>query len=208
MPRHASVATVIEKNKIAGDFAFVALLEVQIRDPQNGSLIETLRYARNEEEITYEGESWQPANFDLSFGQSAKDAPRVRLSVRDYTGAIMSRIEAENGGLGFELRVLIVNAGDLSQPTEIDETFFVLGVTSKNFTVEFTLGARNPLNARFPRRLQMRDRCAWRYKGDECGYSGPLTSCDYSLNGPNGCRAHANETRFGGFPGLRPRNFG
>jgi hypothetical protein len=32
--------------------------------------------------------------------------------------------------------------------------------------------------------------------------SGGLPACDYTLDGPNGCRAHMNTLNFGGFPSL------
>jgi hypothetical protein len=38
-----------------------------------------------------------------------------------------------------------------------------------------------------------------RYKGAQCGYAGALASCDGTFNGPNGCVAHANQARYGGF---------
>lgn len=205
MPRHASVATVIEKNRIASAVAFVALLEVYVKD-NIGTVVETLRYARNSENISFQGHEYLAGNFSVEMESTTGETPQVRLSVVDITKAVQSKIEQYSGGIGFEIRVMIVNTGNMTQPAEIDETFFVLGASTKNYNVDFTLGSRNPTLIRFPRRLQLRDRCSWRYKGPECGYSGPLPSCDYSLNGQNGCQAHQNTLRFGGFPGLRPRN--
>lgn len=205
MPRHLSIGTVIEKNKIAGDYAFLELLEVTVKDAA-GVTLDTLRYVKNTEAITYQGNVYEPGAFDLEIENGNEETTRVRLMAYDFTQALQNEIEKYDGGVGFTIRLMIVNSGDLSQPADIDETFTVLGTSCKSFTVDFTLGARNPLLIRFPKRLQMRDRCSWRYKGQECGYAGPIPSCDYSLNGPNGCRAHNNERRFGGFPGLRPRN--
>jgi len=37
---------------------------------------------------------------------------------------------------------------------------------------------------------------------------GAIVDCDKSPDGPNGCRAHSNETRFGGFPGNPPSGAG
>ena len=205
MPRHVSIGTVIEKNKVAGDFAFLELLEVTVKDA-NGAVLAVYRYVKNTEEIVYLGNTYEPGAFDLEIENGADEGTRVRLLAYDFTKVLQTEIESYDGGVGFEVRLMVVNAGDLSQPADIDETFTVLGTTCKAYTVDFTLGSRNPLLIRFPRRIQMRDRCSWRYKGQECGYAGALPSCDYSLNGANGCRAHNNERRFGGFSGLRPRN--
>ena len=54
---------------------------------------------------------------------------------------------------------------------------------------------------RLPRRSYRRDRCSWIYKNSTtCQYAGLLPSCDKAFEGPNGCRAHDNTLRFGGFP--------
>ncbi|MFP3422090.1 hypothetical protein R0K19_22225, partial [Bacillus sp. SIMBA_161] len=73
---------------------------------------------------------------------------------------------------------------------------------SQDYTLSFVLGMENPLSLRLPRRMQRRDRCQWQYKGPECKYTGGLKSCDYSLQGPNGCSAHNNEENYAGFPGI------
>ncbi|CDT54306.1 Putative Phage-related protein-like (fragment) [Vibrio coralliirubri] len=82
------------------------------------------------------------------------------------------------------------------------ETFQVTGASAKNYEVSWTLGAMDLLRVRTPRRRQMRNRCCWRYKSKECGYTGAQKYCDLSLQGLNGCTAHDNEGNFGGFPGI------
>ena len=42
------------------------------------------------------------------------------------------------------------------------------------------------------------DSCVFLYKGDECGYSGGLTTCDHRRFTDGGCVGHDNEHRFGG----------
>lgn len=207
MPRHASVATVIEKNRIASGMAFVVLMEVQVKG-LGGGPSEVVRYARNSENVTFMGETYLASNFDMNMESSTSEYPSVQITVVDPTRDLQSRLEAYDGGIAFEIRLMVVNEGDLNSPADIDETFFVLSTSTKSYIATMTLGARNPLNQRFPRRLQLRDRCSWRYKGAECGYTGAISGCDYSLTGPNGCRAHDNERRFGGFPGLKSRNTG
>ena len=78
----------------------------------------------------------------------------------------------------------------------------VTGASAKNYDATFTLGAENPVTFRFPRRRQRRDVCQWRYKSAYCGYTGALPTCDFTMNGSNGCIAHANGPRFGAYPGI------
>lgn len=200
---HLSVATVIEKNKIASDVAFVPCVEIDVRDPVTGNVVETLRLVRNSEDLEYNGHTYAASAFDFNIVEESGAQPDIQVVFKDYSRAVQARMQAYGGGVGFTVRLMVVNAGNLSQPPEGMETFEVVGATAKNYIVTFRLGAENPLTKRFPRRTQTRDRCRWVYKGPECGYTGSLGSCDYSLQGPNGCAAHNNTERFGGFPGIK-----
>lgn len=202
MPRHLSVATVIEKQKIASKIAFVPLLEIDVVEPKTLTFIETLRFARNSEDLVWQGNSYIAGTFDFTSSAESGSQPTLQVSVNDFSRAIQARMQAYGGGINFTVRVIIVNTGNLDQPAEVLETFTVTGANAKQFMVNFTLGAENPLTMRFPRRRQFRDRCLWRYKGVECGYAGDLPTCDFTLLGGNGCNVHANTARFGGFIGI------
>jgi phage-related protein len=64
--------------------------------------------------------------------------------------------------------------------------------------------------AQFPRRRQARDFCQWRFRDpNTCAYDGPAPSCDYTLQGPNGCSAKGRRNdgqwqtiMFGAYPGI------
>lgn len=202
MARHLSVATVIEKNRVHSAVAFVALMRINVIDPDTGEHVEYLHMARNDEDVVYQGVTYVAASFDLNVDQEAGTVPKVSVSAVDYTRTIQARMQEYAGGVGFEVEMMIVNTDNLEQPPEVAETFRVISASSSDYIVSFTLGAENPLALRFPFYSQHRDRCRWRYKDAQCGYSGGMESCDLSLQGPNGCAAHGNERRFGGFPGL------
>lgn len=201
--RYLSIASIIEKNQVASAVAWVPLFEVEVIDPDTGVLVETLRFAQNTENVTFQGQVYSKARFDFSVTEETGSQPEVKLVGYDYTRAIQRRMQDHGGGIGFKVRLIVVNTGNLSAPPEITELFEVVGASQQDYAVSFTLGAENPLTFRFPRRRQFRDRCQWRYKGAECAYAGPLGTCDFTLNGSNGCVAHGNEERFGGFPGIR-----
>jgi len=205
MPRPLTLGSAIEKNRIASDVTFLVLIEIEVTDMVTGALSETLRFARNNEDVTYMGNVYSKAAFDFSIAESSKETTQVAISVRDPSRTVMKKVDAHEGGLGWRIRIMLVNSEALDQPADIEELVYVMGATAKGYSVEFTLGARNPLGIKFPGRTQWRDRCMWQYKGEECGYSGPLPTCDYTLEGANGCAAHNNTLRFGAFPGLRNR---
>jgi len=205
MPKHLSLATVVEKNKIASAVAFVMLVELDIINEVTGAFVKTEYIARNNEDVTYQGNVYKRASFDFDIEETADGIPEVSLNLVDPSGGIMSLAEYHSGGVGWKVRFKYVNTGNITQPPEIEEMVYVVGSKAKKYGIDFTLGARNPLGMRFPRRLQWRDRCAWAYKGRECGYTGVITNCDYTLQGDNGCAIHSNTKRFGAFPGIRAR---
>ena len=200
--RHLSIATVIEKNRVHSVVAFVVALEIALRNPDTGELIETLRLVNNPDPLTIQGQVYQAAAFEISAKEETGRLPQITLTAQDQTRFIQARMQEFGGGVGSEVAVMVVNTALLDDEPEIREVFKVVGASARDYVVSFDLGAENPLQMRLPRRLQYRDRCPWRYRGVECGYAGPLPTCDYTLQGTNGCAAHNNTERFGGFPGI------
>lgn len=206
MPVYSSVAAAIDKGKLASDVVYLALLELDILDETTKEVTETLRFVQNDEDYVYRGETYLRAGFDFSISRTQAELPSVSLSVADPTQEIQARMHANNGGVDFPIRLIIASTASPDTP-ELEEAFVIIAssASSDSYMVEFTLGAENPLTLRWPVRLQFRNRCPWRYKGTECGYTGSMPSCDFTLTGANGCGAHDNELRFGGFPGIVPR---
>lgn len=205
MPKHLSLGTVVEKNRIASKEAFIVLCEIDVTDDQTGALIETIRLARNNEDITHKGESYRAVYFEFDAVETSDGVPDISVSFEDPTQEVMARCERYGGGIGWKIRFKLVNTADIDADPEIEEMVYIVGATANNYNVELNLGARNPLAQRFPRNLQWRDKCGWIYKGEGCGYTGPEEFCDYTLQGPDGCSVKGNTRRFRGLPGIRPR---
>lgn len=206
--RHASVATAIETRRIASGTAFILMVEVEVIDG-DGNYVETLRFCKNTENLEYptgSGNIYQAANFDVNVNYTANEQPRITMSAKDYTGVIKERLETYDGIVGSNVILRVVNSDLLDQPAEFEETLTVMGSSAPGWDVNFTLGSENPLALRFPFNVQYRNRCPYRYKGERCGYDGALPSCDYTLDGANGCRVHNNIANYGGFPALRNLN--
>jgi hypothetical protein len=205
MARHLSVESVIDKNKVSSATAWVALLQVDVIDPNTRLVEETLYIARNDENVVFGDQVYQAANFEFRITQRQGETPSVSLTAQDQTRYIQSRMEAMAGGVFSECRLLVVNTDRLDQAPELEESFQVTSSSTKDYIVTFQLGAENQLSIAFPHRRQSKDRCAWAFKGYGCPYVGPLTTCDYSLEGPNGCSMHFPGSRalpFKGLPGL------
>ncbi|MFK3740974.1 hypothetical protein [Massilia sp. TN1-12] len=206
MAKSLSVASVIEKNRISSDTPWLICLDIDVVDPDSGVVVETIHIVRNTESVGFNGHEYTPASFDIQLKEESGAQQTVSLTINDYSLAIQQRMQKYAGGVGFTVAIMVVNADQLDAPPEIIENFEVVGASSANYACSFTLGAENNITKTFPRRRQTKDYCQWRYKSDECGYSGSLATCDLSLNGTNGCKAHQNVIHFGAFPGINTRD--
>ena len=200
-----SVATVIEKNKIFSDTAFVLLFEIDVVD-LSGNPVETVYICKNSTNIAYKGNEYIASNFSVQLDQDTQSEPKLQLTMEDPSGVVRDQMQVYGGGIGFNTTLTVVNTGDLTQPPEMAMNFKVISATQNNYQVQFTLGIDNPIAYRFPMRLMYHDQCTYIYKGARCKYSGSLTTCDFSMNGANGCVVHSNVANFGGFPGLQNLN--
>ena len=205
MPKGMSLANVIEKNKIASGNAFLVTMEIQLVDSSTGLTVDTIFVVNNNEDITYKSQLYTAFPFDLTIRQESGGIPEITLTAMDYQSVLIQHLNNLSGATGSLFIMRVINSGNLSGDAELEETLELVKSSGSNFSVSLTLGAENALNRNFPSSIQMRDRCRWRYKSTECGYVGALPTCDLTLQGPNGCAAHANTPNFGGFPGLKGR---
>lgn len=201
MSKHLSIATIIDKNKIASDKAFLMLIKVDVKDPTTGAIVQTLRMVRNSENVTHNGNVFQAANFEIDIKMEVNAEPQIILRAEDQTRTLAQYIDLYDGLMTNEVTMIIVNEATMDTP-EIEETFIITGSGINDTKVEFNLGVESAVTQRFPNYRQFKNRCAWKYKGQRCKYAGALATCDYSRDGPNGCAAHDNEINFGGFPGI------
>jgi phage-related protein len=206
MTTSLSVASIIEKNRLSSAVPWLIMLDIAVIDPNTLVTASTLHLVRNPDPVTYNGNTYAPAAFDIELKSQAGEQQTISLSITDYTLTVQKQMQDYGGGVGFLITVMVVNAGNLTQSPEVIEYFQVTGAETANYVCTFTLGAENNITKTFPRRRQTKDYCQFRYKGAECGYAGSMPSCDLSLDGPNGCRAHDNVVHFGAFPGINSRD--
>lgn len=226
MPRIISGGSYIDKNRIASEYAFVTLLQITVIDPVAKIPVEYLHVTDNAENFDFNGQTYEPLPFTLNMNQKPGEEEVVSLSIDDVAGLIKTKVNDYGGGIGSMVKLMVVNSRAIAQSApqttvgdvtagdsivasysadamvEIEFDWVVKTATSDDFKVSWGLGMPSFLSDRFPRRIQMRDRCSWQYKGPDCGYAGPEATCDYSLQGDNGCAVKGNEVRFGGFPGI------
>lgn len=209
MSNNYSLASVINKNRVDSDVPMLVALKIDVVNPDTRDVVETLRVVANNEDIDIKGEAYTAAPFDVSLEESSESLPTMSITIVDITQTIQQYMQEYKGGNGSTVTMMFFFAPSVT--VEHIESEYVFDIKSsksdsENYSITWEIGAENPLTLPLPARYQMKERCQWRYKGEECGYTGPIASCDLSLEGVNGCRAHGNQKRFGGLPGIQVKN--
>lgn len=203
-PFSISVASSIEKSRLASDVPWLALAKLTWPDAS------VLRLVRNVDDVqfdcgdgagvqTYTAFSWE---FSELQENSDGSIPNWSVKVSNVNRAVEALLEQFGGGVSGSVTIYVINGKKLNREPELELDFDITGCSSDAQWVTFTLGAQSPFRIQFGRHPYSADSCVWRYKGPQCGYTGDLPTCSFRLGGANGCREHSNQVRFGAFPGV------
>ena len=197
-----SVQTFIEKNKLSSTTPFLFLLEIHVKNRNTGNVDSIIRVAKNSTDVYHRGDLYVGADFNFDFQSKEGEQSNVTLTVKDYRRSLQAIIQEYQGGVGSTVYLKVVNGDRLDEEPDVNEIFQINNATAQSYEINWTLGAMDLLSRRTPKRKQNRDRCCWRFKDKECGYTGSSNFCDLSLQGSSGCSYHNNEGNYGGFPGI------
>lgn len=169
----------------------------------------TQRLARNTEDITYGGESYDKFNVQISEQMFSGDGgvPRVTLRIfQDANRTIEDIVNATEGALGAEVKLIRVCEKFLDYPiSALEADYENLAAESDSEWTTFTLGIPNPLTQRYPLRTYSSSSCPWAtptlFKGPECQYAGPDGTCTGTYED---CYQKGNAAHWGGELGLDP----
>ncbi len=197
----------LQKNKVNQTDPWLFLLDIVLIDPNDSNNTEEFFLVQNNENITYNGQTYTATNFEISPTKSCSEGEIlvVKLSVSNVTMALQSYLEAYNGGMESTIKLTVVNNAYLGEDyTELEMDFIVLSCSADDTYIVFSLGAPNPLLAKFPQLRYLALHCSWAFRSVECEYgegSGETdTTCERTLEA---CQAKNNTLRFGGCPGMK-----
>jgi phage-related protein len=194
-----------EISQLAPDGAFIWLAQVELFGG------EILRVANSHQSVVFLGEAWQPFPFEEPQIREDMSGELVstRVSFTDHTGYLVDLIRKNNALADRPVTLLKVPTALLGTPLDSSSRrnyltfhFTVIAVTSSRTGATLDLGAQSAIRLAVPQLLAGRNTCRWAYKGVECGYTGPLPTCDRTWDSQNGCIAHNNAGAFGGFPAI------
>ena len=220
MPKDLPLGPTTEKNKLSTINPWLVLYELQISD------IERIYLVNNEEEVTFASQSYKPfpIAFEVIEETISGDLPALNITVSNITREIQSVLEHRGGLLEKTVILRIVNSAHLdSTANAIEQTFTIQSVTANRDAVTFRLAQLPFFNLEWPHQNYSRTRCRFQFKGKGCKWGNPLpagvqdsTTCDKTINGPNGCAFHGSlytdagltsewPERWGGMPSIPRR---
>src|SRR5260370_11885150 len=92
MSNHVSVASIIEKNRLGSDVPYLAFIDVGVIDQSTGSVVETLHYVNNTEDIVRQGVTYTAMQFSLELKSQAGAHPQISLSTLDYSRLLIHKL--------------------------------------------------------------------------------------------------------------------
>jgi lambda family phage minor tail protein L len=224
MTRSLSASLIEASGKLRDTSPWVWLLEVEIPT----SPPTRYRFAANPDAIVFAGQTYSP--FPFAVGEirttAEGDIPTMDVTVDNAAPVIGFAVEEYAGLTGQPVRVMIVNAADLTNPSSsIVEEAEIQSASVSASAVTFTLAAYSLYRLIIPAHRYVARGCRWVYGSAECGYElvtgatnavgGGFSFCRKSLAQ---CRQRGEDElaravtvlhpkRFGGAPGI-PRQGG
>lgn len=213
--KNLSLSSIVSANSFSSDDAWLIAMKIHVRSNITGEIVSIIRVINNSVLTTINGEVYEPLQFTIDLKEASNELPSMAVTIQDQGEIVGPFMQRYGGGVGSDVDMMIIRATVESdaaptvtyQEAELTEYFQVLTGGYKDYVASWSCGAENPLRKMFPLRKQEDNQCSFRYKqAGTCNYSGGLPTCDLSLDGPNGCRAHLNVANYGGFPGIIVRS--
>lgn len=158
---------ILEKNKLAGDEPWLIALDVQLTTSDYAYLV------RNNEDITFDSRTYQafPLEIDERNQVSQGEIPTLGIRVSNINRLVQNYLEDYGGLVDNEVTLRILSRVGTTWTEAISFTYKVLACVADSMWVNFTLGAPNPLNRRFPLYRYISNHCNWKFGSSECNYT-------------------------------------
>lgn len=161
-----------------------------------------LTYAGYDTDITFDGVTYSkfPITHENIKENTRGEVDKIRVIVGNVSRLIQAYLE-DYDFTGKQIKIKTVWANQLGDTDAyIEEIYYIDSYTADQKNVSFLLSSKFDItDLELPARKFSRNYCQWKFKSDQCGYSGAETECNKTLTR---CRELSNETRFGGFPSV------
>lgn len=208
MTNNLTVTQLASVENRRNEFPLVWCVEIPIPDPVTPSV---LRITSHSAPVAFLTDSagvyleWLP--YPLQIAPVSADTKgtqqTLRVTISNANRQLMALVDAYEGLEEQTVRIYLVPLNATAEGRGVlDLRGRIIAINANQASITFELGQVDMRRAKFPSNRVSNQRCGYVYKSERCGYVGAIDGCDKGLNTPNGCVAHANENRYGGFPGV------
>lgn len=197
--RTLAASLIAEKNKLTNRPIRLYIVE------DGPLLLEVLRYAEYSTNVVYPTGSGTtyfaaPIKYETVTENMAAEVDQINISFGNVDQSFVHYLEQHDGLRNCKVTIRTVFADLLNDATAFtDDIFYVSSAVMNQTSAMFSLKSKmDLLSIELPLRRFYREVCQWKFKSSECGYTGGETDCNRTSTR---CKALANLTRFGGFPG-------
>lgn len=202
-----SAAMIAESNKPRGVSAWFWLYDIELQT--NATESRWLSLAGTDEDVTYSGRTYLA--FPITHGDieatGGGSIPSGDVSVSNVGGAAAELLRTYGGLEDRRVRIRLVHEDLVSLDIDtVPHDTKIVAASVRNDVVVLKLGEPPLHSIPFPGRNFSRLTCGFIFRGPRCGWQsgqgGDEDACDFGLDTSNGCSAHNNAPRFGGYPSL------
>lgn len=187
------------KNKVGEKITPIYLYAIQYDKLAN----HWLRFAGTSQDINFDGylyKKYPIRHSGIKENLSGK-IESLSIEISNINREMQYYLDTYGGLKGCEVVIKLVWLENIDNPLcFLEDTYYIEDTHSTPDTISLSMGsAFDVLDIRIPRKSFFRSYCRFRFKADECGYTGPADFCNKTMTR---CRELNNIHRFGGFPGI------
>lgn len=203
--------------------AIVELFEIDL-EPITGSASDKYYFTANlmpdNTKISWKGQVYEPLPIDASgFERTTKgQIPTPELTVANVLGTLASVVNTLDDLVGAKVtrrRTLLkyLDGGSSPDPSQEfpDDVFYIERKVAENsITITWQLASKIDLEGlQLPKRIITQNYCLWKYRGAECGYTGPAVANEYdqaiTISGASSAAGQAYLAAYETFDAARSR---
>ena len=106
MPNSLSGPTRIDRSRIASDVVYVLLMKIDVVNPDDGLVVDQLFVTKNNEPFDFNGQTYDPLHFDISFDEKAGEEGNATVSINDVENQVASKVSQYGGGVGSKVEMM------------------------------------------------------------------------------------------------------
>lgn len=189
---------VLQKNVWSDSDPWLLFVELTLLDSSIN------RYVSNSQDVDFDGFTWSATSLTSTAVDSVQQGAlsEITLTLTNVGRGLIDILDDPDDIIGAQFKLIFVHYGNLDvDHSSLEVTYKVKNYKINSLDVDFTLGDETLVIQRHPPRLFTTLQCEWaphNFKGAECQYVGPESTCNGLLATCRTRSAGSNTAHFGG----------